>query len=74
MGSLLSEWGKVFVVVVAFVVAGLLTAACVGSLIINTKVEIMMAGIRIEGHLVFVDVMGLLRKDRVGFLLNTRVE
>ena len=54
--------------VVAFVVAGLLKAACVGSLI-NTKVEIVMDGIRFVGLLVFVDV-GL---DCVGSLFNTRV-
>ena len=44
--------------VVAVVVAGLLTAGCVGSLL-NTKVEIVIAGISFVRFFLFVDILGL---------------
>ena len=56
--------------VVAIVVAGLLTAGCVGSLL-YTKVEIVIAGISFVRFFLFVDILGL---GCVGSLLNTRVE
>ena len=58
MGSLLSKWGKVFVVVVV-AVAGLLTAGCVGPLL-NTKVGKVMDAVGFVEVLVFVVFMGLL--------------
>ena len=56
--------------VVAVVVAGLLTAGCVGSAL-YTKVEIVIAGISFVRFFLFVDILGL---GCVGSLLNTRVE
>ena len=56
--------------VVAVVVAGLLTAGCVGSLL-YTKVGIVIAGISSVRFFLFVDILGL---GCVGSLLNTRVE
>ena len=46
--------------VVAVVVAGLLTAGCVGSLL-YTKVEIVIAGISFVRFFLFVDILGLCR-------------